>query len=571
MADGFLPPVVARLVADTKEFSAGMAEAEAKVAKMTGNSSTAFNKMATVGKAALFGLGTAAIGLGTEAIHLADTWEKSHARLTAAVKASGTAMSSIAPQISKLDKSFEKYGQTNAQTEAALARLTQATNDPKKALKEMGLVANIAAARHIDLEAAATLVGKVMQGNTTVLKRMGIDLGLVNGGLLQQKNAQASMIKADVAAAEFLKKHSDALNVNSKFHDEYVKKLAASKAAADKYHATLGAGATALDALSARFGGSAAAQAETFAGKLAALKARSEDLGKNIGLLLIPVLERVATVTLSVIQWFEKHRTVAIALGIAVGTVLVAAIGAYVASLTVAIAETLLAAAPIIGLLAPIAALGVGIYELATHWHQVWSDIKQWTGDAVAFLKDHLAIVFAITGPLGVVITEVAAHWGAAWGAIKTVVTDAWHVIDAIFQQIKRGVQDLISAIDKVQNLGKNPLVKGGLSAIPGVGTVLSLLPHLAEGGPVKGPAGAPVPIIAHAGEFVLSRRMLAGLSAGGAAMVSAGGGTTVHMTVVGSPGMDVGALAEAVRVKLLRSPTARTQGAAGLFTRSGS
>ena len=33
-------------------------------------------------------------------------------------------------------------------------------------------------------------------------------------------------------------------------------------------------------------------------------------------------------------------------------------------------------------IIAAVAAVGVGIYVLATHWHQVWGDIKQWTGDA---------------------------------------------------------------------------------------------------------------------------------------------------------------------------------------------
>lgn len=55
-----------------------------------------------------------------------------------------------------------------------LERLTTTSGDAARSINNLQLVANIAAERHMDLETAATLVGKVMQGNTTALKKFGL-------------------------------------------------------------------------------------------------------------------------------------------------------------------------------------------------------------------------------------------------------------------------------------------------------------------------------------------------------------------------------------------------------------
>src|SRR5436309_1835492 len=98
MAPSILPPLIVELKARTTEFTRGMNEARAEVGKMAAEGSSKFNQLAQVGKAAMLGLGTAAVGLGAEAIHLADNYEKSHARLTAAVTAAGKSYDTFKPQ-----------------------------------------------------------------------------------------------------------------------------------------------------------------------------------------------------------------------------------------------------------------------------------------------------------------------------------------------------------------------------------------------------------------------------------------------------------------------------------------
>jgi TP901 family phage tail tape measure protein len=64
---GYLPPIVAQIIADTGKFSAGMGEAEKKLGGLGG----AFNKLAGVGKMAFAGIAVAAAAIGYESVKLA--------------------------------------------------------------------------------------------------------------------------------------------------------------------------------------------------------------------------------------------------------------------------------------------------------------------------------------------------------------------------------------------------------------------------------------------------------------------------------------------------------------------
>jgi len=73
----------------------------------------------------------------------------------------------------------------------------------------------------------------------------------------------------------------------------------------------LGAQKLILEELGTEFGGSAAAQTETFAGKMKMLKEKTEDLKEAIGNALIPIienlLEKIKPVVDKVVEWTEKN------------------------------------------------------------------------------------------------------------------------------------------------------------------------------------------------------------------------------------------------------------------------
>lgn len=63
---------------------------------------------------------------------------------------------------------------TQTRVADAFGTLLNVTGDYAGSVKNLALVTDIAIARHMDLDEAATLVGRVMDGNTSMLKRYGI-------------------------------------------------------------------------------------------------------------------------------------------------------------------------------------------------------------------------------------------------------------------------------------------------------------------------------------------------------------------------------------------------------------
>jgi hypothetical protein len=90
-----------------------------------------------------------------------------------------------------------------------------------------------------------------------------------------------------------------------------------------------------------------------------------------------------------------------------------------------------LAAAPITLIIIATVALVGAITLLATHWHRVWGDIKNWAMDAWNFLT-HGWGQFLIPGltAIRLAVQFVRDHWRQAWDDIKSVGLAAWHFID---------------------------------------------------------------------------------------------------------------------------------------------
>ena len=123
----------------------------------------------------LAAVGGTALGLGVALQSMGSADSAAQQQLQAAITATGNTWGDYATQIDTTIKAGENFGQNAAQTQGALQALTTATNDPTKALQFMGVAFDLAAARHIDLVSAATLVARALEGNTRILKQYGID------------------------------------------------------------------------------------------------------------------------------------------------------------------------------------------------------------------------------------------------------------------------------------------------------------------------------------------------------------------------------------------------------------
>lgn len=252
---------------------------------------------------------------------------------------------------------------------------------------------------------------------------------------------------------------------------------------------------------------------------------------------------------------------------------------------------------PLGALILALVALGAGIYELATHWQEVWTDIKNWTDDAIAFLRSGIGttlvtIIFLPIAPLillalhwqqvwsgiqtvtasawndvikpvvdfikaglgdiGTVVQILESAWDAVWGGIKTAVQDAWNFIKPIFDTIKSGVKDVTDGINSIKNAG--PSV-GGVSLNP--------LHYLAGGGPasantpyIVGENGPELFIPTASGVVVPNGVTTSG--AGGSA--SGAGGGNVYVTVNAPMGFIGSETQLAQALQTLLSRYAKTQ-----------
>ncbi len=245
-----------------------------KLAVATGASAdTMHAKVSAMASKIVMATAAAGIGIAAISVKLADDFESADAKLRTALANTGNAFKTYQGNIEFTNKVFEKLGYNNAQTETALSRLVTATGNVTLSQRDLGIAANIAAARHMDLNAATDLLVKTEGGRYVGLsKTLGVSKEVIAG-----------------------------------------------------FHST----ADAVDYLDTHFRGQAAAGAETFQGKVKALQAQLEDIGVKIGQAVIPIIEQLAGALSDVIGWFEKNEGAAKALAIMVGTVLAGALAIF--------------------------------------------------------------------------------------------------------------------------------------------------------------------------------------------------------------------------------------------------
>lgn len=255
--------------------------------------------------------GALAVGL-KQSVNAAVEAEKSQARLQAQLKASGVSYRAHAAEIDKAIQATSKLsGLDDEDLTDSFTNIVRVTGDVNKSLKLVGLAADFARAKHIDVAKAGEIVAKVAGGNTGVLSRYGIQI---------RKGATAT---------------------------------------------------EALGALQKKFGGQAEAYGKTTAGATDRAKVGFENLQEVVGKRLAPVLAKVANKLADLANWAAanpgKFKAIAVTIGgvaTAIGGLLIAAkVATAVATLRKAfIAINLaMAANPAVLIAAGIAAVGVAL------------------------------------------------------------------------------------------------------------------------------------------------------------------------------------------------------------------
>jgi phage-related protein len=440
--------------------------------------------------AVMAGVGFAVAGIGTALQGLGSKDQAAHQQLQAAVAATGKAYDGYDTQVEEAIKHQEKFGNTAVSTQDALRVLTSATNDPKKALAELGTASDLAAAKHISLSSAAEMMAQAYAGNTRVLKQFGISVTSTKSMTVDATKATVQAQAADANLAKAKQKLADehallagktklttseqiALrNANQAVTDATAKAIAAHKnqatAQANLKQATMN-NKDAMTQLSDKLKGQASAAADTFGGKLSALKAKAEDniatFGEKYGKSLQTAGAAMAGLgsAMKIGQGaMEAARAAALGTKIELG-LLSAATKIQTA------AQWLLNAAmdanPIVLLVVAIVALVAIIVIVLVKTgllKQAWNDLKKaadvvWHGilDAVKlvwnWIKANWPLLLGILfGPIGLAAALIYKNFstikGYAMDALSFI-KSIWSTLTGFFSGIVGGVERLLSGI----------------------------------------------------------------------------------------------------------------------------
>ena len=213
----------------------------------TTNVETFGDKMGKVGKmvgaafaAAAAAAGAYAIKIGIEGVKAAIEDEKAQTQLALALEnATGATNAQIAATEQSILQMSLATGVADDQLRPALGRLVRSTGDTEKAQQLLAQALDISAATGKPLETVAAALSKGFDGNTAALGKLGIGLSAAELKTMSFEQVQAK--------------------------------------------------------LSDLFGGAAAANADTYSGRIARMQVAFDEAKETIGFALLPILEKVMT------------------------------------------------------------------------------------------------------------------------------------------------------------------------------------------------------------------------------------------------------------------------------------
>lgn len=429
------------------------------VTNILGELSSSFDSLDLKGKSfteKLSGIGIAAAGAGATLTMMAQGDEQAQAQLQQAITNTGGSYAQYKSQIDAVTSSQTKYGYTSEQVSNALQSLIQMTGSTTKGLKDMSLADNLAAAEHSNLGDATKQLAMVMEGRgTEVFSKFGIT---VTAAETKSKNYTAS-----------------------------------------------------LDALSAKINGQANASVDTLKGKMNALRAEVENgvvsFAEHYGPAItmagagVTALSGIMTGVGSVIKMFQTSTEAAAA---ATDVLSASQDVAGVSADSMAAGETAADAAgmPIIvtvGLIvAAVALLALGIYELVTHWSTVFATMKAVVEDCWNFIDNNF--IQPLESFFSTIVDFIEQHWqlvlsiitGPVGAAIIFVITHFNQIVD-FFEQLPGQIAGFMGQIvSDMETFGKN-IVSSIVSGIESMGSAIfdAIKKHIPGSGVVGQALGA--------------------------------------------------------------------------------
>jgi hypothetical protein len=346
------------IVGDDKSLTKTLKHTQGDV-DTTGKSTS---KFAAVASAAFAGVAVGAAKLAEVSLKAAEAQESAHNKLDQALDVTRV---KGGQWVSDAEKQGVRFGKSQAEIDDALAVGVRGLGSAEKARRALTVAEDVAAATGKPLADAMLLTTKVAEGQSKGLKGLGIDTSSLTSE--QLKN---------------------------------------------------GAG---LDLLAQKYAGSASAASDTFAGKSAALHAELTNLEAEAGQKLQPVLLAVGKAALAAADFFDKHKVVAAALAVVIGTV--------TAALVIQKAVTTATAA------------ASAVAKGAT---AAWT-AAQWLWNAALDANPIGLVVLAIAGLIGAGVLLVK-HWST----VRSAVGSLWDGIKSIFLGGVAGIEKVMSGVADV-------------------------------------------------------------------------------------------------------------------------
>jgi hypothetical protein len=327
--NGFLPPVIfeiqanaAGAIAQFRNVNRELSIMEAKALK-AGKALTGFQKAAVVGTKALKVMGLAFAAFAAYGVKEVIVLEKAYNRLGQAMANVGVATKANLASTSEIVDSYEKLGFGADKAADAYTVLITATGDVTTSNKLLAMSADLARARTIGLEEASKMLVRAQAGNARLFTQFGIVLD-----------------------------------------DTLPKAKAIEKA---------------MGELEQRLGGQATAYTKTFAGQMAVLNENIGNLAEQIGMKVLPLLNKFVSALNNTGSWIKKNSDFVIALTLAITIALIPAV--------VTLTKKLYALALMI-LKSPIGRLAVIIFAAAYAFVKLYNaseDFRKHIGDVAKF------------------------------------------------------------------------------------------------------------------------------------------------------------------------------------------
>ena len=437
---------------ETSGVNAGVAQATASVKGIAEEADKAASKFTGLKTVMLGTFASSALQKGfkdlesflKESVHVAEEAQTSIVELGTAMNNAKINTEANRGAVDRVTESMMKLGFTGNSTREALTKLVTATGSMTQAQKMMGVAADYARLKHMDLNEAATILSRGTVGAVRAFREYGITLD----NTLPKNQAIAK----------------------------------------------------AFEQLNAKIGGQAAAYAETYAGKLAILGVQTNDLKEKIGTLLLPVLTKLSSWFIASMDWLTKHKAAMEAVAAVIGGVVTVVVINLTRQLALMAAEWIAANAGVLLVVAGLAAVAAGFVYVwnksETFRHVVVTGIEAIL-DIIAFLVRAIgtiaeAFLQVVTGPMRLMLTALGFFVPAA----KTAATEIGKMPKAVgdfFDNAATKIESFKKTVEKVKDtkikvelpdFAKMLATAGGAGKDPGI---VGLVP----GGDAKAAAAA--------------------------------------------------------------------------------